>query len=101
MQAALYRAKHLGVLSQEHYTQAMRRLSAAGWRTREPIEIGPPERPRLLARVIATLPQAGTSLGQIAEAFGMPEGRLARMLALPEDHQDARANVVDIRAAIS
>jgi Zn-dependent peptidase ImmA (M78 family)/transcriptional regulator with XRE-family HTH domain len=101
MQAALYRAKHLGVLSQEHYTQAMRRLSAAGWRTREPIEIGPPERPRLLARAIATLPQAGTSLGQIAEAFGMPEGRLARMLALPEDHQDARANVVDIRAAIS
>ena len=97
MQAALYRAKDLKILSQDDYTRAMRRLSAAGWRTREPIEIGPPERPRLLLRAVATLPQAGMSLARIAEAFGMPEGRLARMLALPEDHDDARGNVVDLR----
>jgi Zn-dependent peptidase ImmA (M78 family)/DNA-binding XRE family transcriptional regulator len=98
MQAALFRAKHLGVLSPDDYTRAMRRLSAAGWRTREPIEIGPPERPELLTRAVTTLPDAGTSLGQIAEAFGMPAGRLARMLALPEDHDDAEANVVDLRS---
>lgn len=99
MQAALYRAKQLEVLSQSDYVRTIRRLSAAGWRTREPIEIGPPERPRLLTRAIATLPHAGTSLGRIAEQFGMPEGRLARMLALPEDHDDARGNVVDLDGA--
>jgi Zn-dependent peptidase ImmA (M78 family)/transcriptional regulator with XRE-family HTH domain len=99
MQAALFRAKHLKVLSPDDYTRAMRRLSAAGWRTREPIEIGPPERPRLLSRAVATLPAAGTSLGQLAESFGMPVGRLARMLSLPEDHDDARENVVDLQRA--
>jgi Zn-dependent peptidase ImmA (M78 family)/DNA-binding transcriptional regulator YiaG len=98
MQAALYRAKHLAILSREQYTRAMRRLSAAGWRTREPVEIGPPERPQLLMRAIATLPEAGSSLAQIAEAFGMPEGRLARMLALPEHHEDNRADVVDLHS---
>jgi Zn-dependent peptidase ImmA (M78 family) len=98
MQAALYRAKHLAILSQEQDTRAMRRLSAAGWRTREPIEIGPPERPTLLMRAVATLPEADTSLAQIAEAFGMPEGRVARMLALPEHHEDNRADVVDLQS---
>lgn len=99
MQAALYRAKQLGVLSKTDYERTMRRMSAAGWRTREPVEIGPPERPRLLMRAVAALPHAGTSLGNVAELLGVPHGRLARMLALPEDYDDAQGNVVDLDGA--
>jgi Zn-dependent peptidase ImmA (M78 family)/transcriptional regulator with XRE-family HTH domain len=99
MQAALYRAKQLGIMAPDEFARGMRRLSAAGWRTREPVEIGPPERPTLLQRAIATLPAAGTSLDEIAEGFGVPVGRLTRMLALPETHDGAQHNVVDIRAS--
>jgi Zn-dependent peptidase ImmA (M78 family)/transcriptional regulator with XRE-family HTH domain len=97
MQAALYRARQLALLAPEHYTKAIRRLSAAGWRRREPIEIGPAERPRLLAQAVVALPDAGVSLAQLAEEFGVAEGRLARMLALPEDSADVHADVVELR----
>jgi hypothetical protein len=85
-------------MSPDDYTRAMKRLSAAGWRRREPIEIGPPERPRLLQQAVAALAAAGTSLGQLAEQFGVPEARLGRMLSLPEDNDDAvRSNVVPLK----
>jgi len=97
MQAALYRARQLAVMSESHYTRAIRLLSAAGWRRREPIEIGPPERPSVLARAVAALPQAGVSLAELAERVGLPEGRLRRMLSVPEDRDDAGATIVQMR----
>lgn len=89
MQALLYRARTLGTLSEDSYRRAMRRMSAAGWRTREPVDIGPAEAPELLRRAVAALPEAGTTLAGVADAFGVPTARLARMLSLPEDHDDA------------
>ncbi len=88
MQALLFRARDLGTLSEHAYQRTMRRMSARGWRTREPIEIGPIEKPELLARVAETLPHAGTSLAAISDRFGVPRARLARMLRLPEDHDE-------------
>jgi len=89
MQALLYRARALGTLSADAYQRAMRRMSAAGWRTREPVEFGPAEAPELLRRAIDTLPAAGVTVSAIAEEFGVPTARLIRMLSLPEDRGDA------------
>ncbi len=94
MQAALMRARDLGCISAEDHARGMRRLSAAGWRTREPVEIGPPERPQLLEVAVAALPDAGTSLEVIAEKLGLPFGRLQRMLSLPEVHDAERGGDV-------
>ncbi|MFL5901777.1 MAG: helix-turn-helix domain-containing protein [Solirubrobacterales bacterium] len=85
MQALLYRAKTLGTISEDSFQRTMRRMSAAGWRTKEPVEIGPPEVPSLLRLAVNALPDAGSSLGRIAAAFGIPVERLKRMLRLPEE----------------
>ncbi len=97
MQAALMRARDLGVLTPDEHRRVMKRLSAAGWRTREPIDIGPPERPELLLAAVASLPEAGSDLAQLADGLGLPEGRLRRMLSLPEAHDDTyRGEVVQL-----
>lgn len=85
MQALLFRARTLGTLSEDAYRKTMRRMSAAGWRTKEPVEIGPPEVPELLRMAVEALPEAGSSLPEIASSFGVPAARLTRMLRLPEE----------------
>jgi Zn-dependent peptidase ImmA (M78 family)/transcriptional regulator with XRE-family HTH domain len=98
MQAALMRARDLGTVDESEFVRGMRRMSAAGWRTREPVEVGPPEAPRLLQTAVASLPQADSSLVSIAEHLGLPLGRLSRMVSLPESHDDARrGEVVPLR----
>ncbi|MEO8689320.1 MAG: XRE family transcriptional regulator [Solirubrobacteraceae bacterium] len=89
MQALLFRARTIGTLSEDAYRRAMQRMSAAGWRTREPVDIGPAEAPELLRRAAEMLPRAGTSLEKIAAEFGVPAARLARMLSVPEEQDDA------------
>jgi hypothetical protein len=88
MQALVRRSKDLGALSESQYTRTMKRMSIYGWRTREPIDIGPPERPQTLERVVAALPAAGTSIAAIANELGLPRERLLRMLRVPEDADD-------------
>ncbi len=97
MQALLYRARTLATLSAASYQRTMQRISAAGWRTREPIEFGPAETPELLRRTIRALPEAGTTLSAIASEFGVPTARLARMLSLPEDHDATLGEIVAFR----
>jgi Zn-dependent peptidase ImmA (M78 family) len=99
MQALLFRARTRGTLSEDAYRRAMRRMSAAGWRTREPVDIGPAEAPELLRRAVEMLPSAGSSLEKIAAEFGVPAARLARMLSVPEERDDADGGeVVQLRA---
>jgi Zn-dependent peptidase ImmA (M78 family)/transcriptional regulator with XRE-family HTH domain len=94
MQAALMRARDLGVLDHYEHARGMRRLASAGWRTKEPVEVGPPERPRLALAAVAALAEGGLSLQLLAENVGLPSGRLKRMLSLPEAYDDARAGDV-------
>jgi Zn-dependent peptidase ImmA (M78 family)/transcriptional regulator with XRE-family HTH domain len=89
MQAALMRARDLELLTDDEHRRGMKRMSAAGWRTREPVDVGPPERPRLLLAAVSSLPDAATSFAALAETLGLPLGRLRRMLSLPEAHDDA------------
>ena len=101
MQALVRRAKDLEVLSETQYTRVMKRMSAYGWRSREPVDIGPSERPQLLERIVEALPAAGTSVAAMALELGIPRERLLRMLRVPEDGSDSRsAEVVPLRRAI-
>ena len=94
MQAAMMRAKHLGKINDTEHGRGMRRLSRAGWRTKEPVEVGPPERPRLLLAAAQALDDAGADLQVLAEKLGMPIGRLRRMMSLPEAHDATRVGQV-------
>jgi len=97
MQALVRRAKDVGTLSDSQYTRTMRHMSAYGWRTKEPVDIGPPERPQMLERVVAALPAAGTSIAALALELGLPRERLLRMLRVPEDaSEQVSAPVVNL-----
>jgi Zn-dependent peptidase ImmA (M78 family)/transcriptional regulator with XRE-family HTH domain len=85
MQAVLYRARTLGTLSDAGFTRAMRRMSALGWRTDEPVEAGPEEVPSVLGVAIEALRDAGGSTRRLAAQLGVPHGRLCRMFAVPEE----------------
>lgn len=89
MQALVRRAKDLGTLPDVQYTRAMQWMSARGWRTREPVEMGPLERPVLIERSLEALTETGVAVSDIAARVGVPRQRLARMLQVPEDHVDS------------
>jgi Zn-dependent peptidase ImmA (M78 family)/transcriptional regulator with XRE-family HTH domain len=57
LQALLYRARTLGVLSPDAYQRAQVQLSAQGGRVHEPGDIGPPEQPMLLQRALGLMSQ--------------------------------------------
>jgi Zn-dependent peptidase ImmA (M78 family)/transcriptional regulator with XRE-family HTH domain len=98
MQAAMMRARDLGCIDEVEFARGMKRMSAAGWRRREPVEVGPPETPTLLQAAVASLAVAGTSIGALADKLGLPVARLTRMLRLPEDFDDThRGEVVPLR----
>ena len=84
MAALIRRARDLGVISDYRYKELNIELSKAGWRSREPVEV-PPERPRLLADVVALLREKGLDDRAIAE-----RGRIdVRDLNVLLDHQGA------------
>jgi len=98
MQALVRRARDLRALSESQYTRTMQRMSAYGWRSREPVDIGPPERPQLLDRMVAALPDAGGSISAMAVELSLPRERLVRMLRVPEDAGDyPSAEVIPLR----
>jgi Zn-dependent peptidase ImmA (M78 family)/transcriptional regulator with XRE-family HTH domain len=80
--ALLRRAKDLGVMSEETYLQGVRTMSARGWRTTEPGDLGTPESPRVLTQAIAV---AEVSTEVLAEETGWPAELIAPVLAASAD----------------
>lgn len=64
--ALLRRSKDLGKMHPDHYTNAVKALSARGWRKDEPGSL-PPEEPTLLRRAVEVADEAGTPIGELAE----------------------------------
>jgi Zn-dependent peptidase ImmA (M78 family) len=50
--ALLYRARQDELLTPTAYESAVKYISRVGWRKREPGDLGPPERPRLLRKAV-------------------------------------------------
>ncbi|WP_371851987.1 ImmA/IrrE family metallo-endopeptidase [Nocardia ignorata] len=72
IQAMLYRARSLGVLSDMSYRNAMATISARGWRRVEPASIKVMEQPSLLPRAVELLGSEGISEKTLIEQSLVP-----------------------------
>lgn len=72
IQALLFRARALGVMTDVTYRNAMMRISSWGWRRAEPGNVVALEMPSLLPGAVAALEQAGISARDIAHGPGLP-----------------------------
>jgi Zn-dependent peptidase ImmA (M78 family) len=82
--ALLRRAKDLGVMSEAMYVQGVQTMSARGWRTDEPGDLGAPESPRLLAQAVAV---AGIDAGDLAQTTGWPTELIRPILSASVDRR--------------
>jgi len=82
--ALLRRASDLGVMSDPVYAQAMRTVSARGWRISEPGELGAPESPRVLSLAIQS---AGADTASLAAETGWPRTLIDEVIAASADNR--------------
>lgn len=80
MASMLYRARDLGILSPSGYESAMKQMSRRGWRTREPGDLGLPERPALLRKAAELLERSGSSVDDLANAVELPVDKVQALL---------------------
>lgn len=85
--ALLRRSLDLGIMSKPVYVNAMKAMSARGWRTREPGDdlLGALEAPVLLARAVEGLAKAGAAIDDVIEAAHLPAGEVHRLLQVTRD----------------
>lgn len=85
LQSLLFRARHLGRLSDVSYRNAMMTVSAKGWRRAEPGLISTVETPSLLPQAVELLKAEGVSERALVHECGVPADLLRIMTArLPE-----------------
>ena len=89
--ALLMRAKTLEVMPPHRYTNAMKAMSARGWRTDEPGDerLGPLEAPVLLGMAIDRLTETGISLEQLCEEAALPVKEVKQLLDNTSDRRPA------------
>jgi len=68
MQALLFRARELGIMSENIYRRAMTEVSARGWRRQEPGDEGLAEQPILLTRAAEAMAGLGMDIEDISAA---------------------------------
>jgi Zn-dependent peptidase ImmA (M78 family)/transcriptional regulator with XRE-family HTH domain len=87
MAALLKRAHTLGAMSPHRYTNAMKAMSARGWRRSEPgdARLGALEKPVLLGRAVARLDEVDMSVEALCEEAALPVDQIRRVLALADD----------------
>jgi Zn-dependent peptidase ImmA (M78 family) len=74
----LRRMRDLGVISDASYRRGMMDLSRRGWRRDEPVDLGAPEQPELLARALHLLEtQRSFGLANLADELGLRLENLA------------------------
>ena len=88
--ALLRRAQTLGVMNEVTYVQAMKTMSARGWRRSEPGYLGAPENPVLLGKAVQLVDQLGLSLSDIAADAELP---LDEVMAFVGAASDSRPSV--------
>lgn len=80
MASLLYRARTLGVMSEEDYVRATKTMSARGWRKKEPEPLGAPESPLVLRRAVELLADEGLTAEDVAAEAGLPTDQVERIL---------------------
>lgn len=90
IQALLRRGNDLGVYSDAAYRRAMTRISAAGWRMREPGDVGRPEEPVVLRRAITMLREHSTDARRgLDERLAVGERNAKELLAMVDADRTA------------
>ncbi|MGC8596264.1 MAG: transcriptional regulator, partial [Candidatus Kryptoniota bacterium] len=91
MQAWVYRAKDLGIITDSYAAILFRTFRSMGWSLKEPKDVVPPEKPRQLERLILrALSEDMISPARAAELVGKP---------LNEFREQMRAELVRTEAA--
>ncbi len=88
--ALLYRARRLRILNEDAYRNAMKYVSAKGWRTTEPgdREMGPPEAPLLLERATNTVKvELGQELEQFIQSANLPPRDIIELMEAAVDRR--------------
>jgi len=83
--ALLVRAKTLDVMPEATYLQAIRYMSARGWRVNEPGDLGAGEAPRLLALAASAAEQAGVTVSTLSADTGWPQPMITEVLDASTD----------------
>ena len=66
IQALLFRARSIGVMTEHTYRRAVTELNGRGWRTQEPGDDGRAEQPVMLARALEVLGERGLGIDELA-----------------------------------
>jgi Zn-dependent peptidase ImmA (M78 family)/DNA-binding XRE family transcriptional regulator len=82
IQALLYRARTLGTLDENAYTNAMKVMSRRGWRRNEPGYLGPPEQPQMLSKAIEALENTGFTMSDLVQLTRLNETTLNAILGV-------------------
>lgn len=81
MQALIRRARNLGIVTDRQYRYLFERLSARGWRNREPSNLDvPEEKPQLVAKMIAQLYGTSNILESLASDMCLPVNRVMELV---------------------
>lgn len=83
--ALLRRAVTLNVMPETTYLQAVRYMSARGWRIDEPGDLGAGEAPQLLFLAASAAEQAGLTIAALASETGWPEPMITELLNASTD----------------
>ena len=81
--ALLYRARQDELLTPTAYESAVKYISRAGWRKREPGDLGPPERPRLLRKAVCALEDNGISRDDLVDEAHIPPALIDEYVRMP------------------
>jgi Zn-dependent peptidase ImmA (M78 family)/transcriptional regulator with XRE-family HTH domain len=81
----LRRSMTLNIMPETTYLQAVRYMSARGWRVNEPGDLGVGEAPQLLSLAASAVKQAGLTIGTLASETGWPEPMITELLTASTD----------------
>jgi Zn-dependent peptidase ImmA (M78 family)/transcriptional regulator with XRE-family HTH domain len=89
LQALLMRARTLGIMAEFRYVNAIKQMSARGWRITEPgdDQLGTPENPRLLELAVGRLEEEGLDFRDLAVEAGLPLQQLLELVKESADHR--------------
>lgn len=89
--ALLMRARTLGIMPNTRYVNAMRTMSARGWRRAEPgdHQLGTLELPVLLGRAVRHLRESGMSVRDLCVEAALPFEEIERLLEVVRDPRPA------------
>lgn len=83
--ALLRRTRTLDVMPETTYLQALRYMSARGWRIDEPGDLGAGEAPQLLSLAASAAEQTGLTIRTLASETGWPEPMITEALSASTD----------------